>query len=138
MKNSGYFWLLMRWRRIRLPNGPPRIHVLALNRYFFYMAREIVMNAHTLCKPDYKLALRLTRQAIHLSRADVVTALLYDTKAQIYLSLRKKCAKPLRRKKMLSKQYRSRPTRLWIICGRLSIPGYSSFPTIRADLLTSR
>jgi len=55
----------------------------------FYIAREIVIDAHTLCRPDYKLALRLTDQAIDLSRSDVVTALLYDTKAQIYLSLGK-------------------------------------------------
>lgn len=55
----------------------------------FYIAREIVTQANTLCNPDYRLALELTDQAIHLSRSDVVTALLYDTKAQVFLSLGK-------------------------------------------------
>jgi len=53
----------------------------------FYIAREIVErdHAHSLHEPDYKLVIQLVDQALCLSRSDLISALLYDVKAQAYL-----------------------------------------------------
>lgn len=55
----------------------------------FYIAREIVQKSALLRQPDGGLVLDLADQALKLSRSEIVSALIYDVKAQAFFLLGK-------------------------------------------------